>query len=255
MGNSIFVNCKKIGNDGITEVEAPAPIQTKPPSKKTNSEKKTGKHIPNKTKNPLDAVKKQLEDAHTVLDNIEESGIRYQERTEVLKQLIRATDTLRCLIPEDEPGEEEELDTLICVWKERGYYVEKTDLGIKLVLPPVLHKKEKAENVDLYHMERRFCMDDIGRFLQKEKDNLGLETHFLKDQVIVFTHERTRKGNFDYDNLSTSAYINAISDIFLDADTVSNIDFFQRFVRGEENRTIVHIIPKDNFAKWVKSRY
>lgn len=248
-----FKGCTKIGDDGITEVappklgtDKPVPVQPKPAVKVKKAQKK---------KSEFESVKRQLRETESILENITERGIHYQERLDCLQRLVRATDILRCLMPEDDPGADDELETLLVVWKERGYYMEKTEFGIKIVLPPVLSKKERDSNVALVCMEKKYSNADIGRFISHEKSELGIEESFLQDQVLVFTHERVKKGNFDYDNLSTSAYINAIADCFLAADNATNIDFFQRFVRGEENRTIVHIIPRENFAKWVKSRY
>jgi len=247
-----FKGCKKIGDDGITEVAPPKINKEKPePVKVTPAAKKA----PKKKSNEFDTVKRQLQEAEAILETLNERGIHYQERIDCLQRLVRATDILRCMMPEDDPGADDELETLVVVWKERGYYMEQTEFGIKIVLPPVLPKKERDSNVALLCMEKKYSNEDIGRFIAREKKELGIEADFLQDQVLVFTHERVKKGNFDYDNLSTSAYINAIADGFLAADNATNIDFFQRFVRGEENRTIVHIIPRENFAKWVKSRY
>lgn len=244
-------SCKRISNEGVTEVTPPK-LRQKTVRTATSTNKPPKRE---KQPNTVDSIRRQLEEAMMILDSLGDRNIKYDERSDCLKRIIRATDLLRCTIPEDRAEPVDVSDNLMVVWKERGYYVEQTDHGLKIVLPPVLGLRENLNNVELKHMERKFGLDDIQRFLQKEKLEQGINADFLTDQVLVFTHERVRKGTFDYDNLSTSVYINAIADTFLSADNVSNIDFFQRFVRGEENRTIVHIIPRENFAKWVKSRY
>lgn len=244
-------SCKRISNEGVTEVTPPK-LRQKTVRTATSTYKPPKRE---KQPNTVDSIRRQLEEAIMILDSLGDRNIKYDERSDCLKRIIRATDLLRCTIPEDRAEPVDVSDNLMVVWKEHGYYVEQTDLGIKIVLPPVLGLRENLNNVELKHMERKFGLDDIQRFLQKEKMEQGIKADFLTDQVLVFTHERIRKGTFDYDNLSTSVYINAIADTFLSADNVSNIDFFQRFVRGEENRTIVHIVPKADFAKWTKSRY
>lgn len=246
-----FTNCKRIDDAGITEV-APPKLTDKSKVVTTPPKQKAGKK---KIDNSCEAVRTQIQEADTILSEVKDRSISNDEKNNVLKNLVRATDIVRCLTPADDPTSDEEIETLVAVWKERGYYAEQTEHGIKLVLPPVLHKKAVSSNVVMRLTERKYNNDDIGRFLQEEKRRLGLEANFLMNQVLVFTHERVDKGQFDYDNLSTSGYINAITDCFLAADNAMNIDFFQRFVRGEENRTIVHIIPRENFSKWVRSRY
>ncbi len=252
MREGIFGSAVRIDGNGIRDIEPLRPENNAPVKPVIKTTKP-----PKRKKTSSSAVKEQMGSAVSLLEGVEEEDreVTYEEKMECFIKISRAMDSLRHLITDDEKYGKEEIEPVPIVWKECGYYVEKTDLGIKLVLPPVWSKKASPENISLKQAERRFAIHDMAQFFSSEKMRLGITESFLKDQVLIFTHERTEKGQFDYDNLSTSSYINAISDAFLAADNAENIDFFQRFVRGEENRTIVSIISKENYPKWVKQRY
>ena len=248
MSGDFFKNCKKIGNDGVTPVEPPK-IRVAAP-KPVQSNKKAVKKTP-----PY--LRQSLEKAYDIVNNAEKEGrtINREEKLECFVKLVDATDLIRRTIPSDTIGMEIQDTDVTIPWKDLGYYMEKDQHGIKIILPPVMTEKAKLKSIREKNAERTFCINDLMRFLNSEKKRVGIEESFLKDQVLIFCHERISEGYFDYDNLSTSFYINAISDTFLSADNAKNIDFLQRFVRGEENRTIVYIVPKSNFASWAKERY
>lgn len=244
--SDLFERRLVIGNDGTQEVKQPKPSAKKQPAKTkpvkiTNTTAKT--------------VKKKIQNVNSILDRTEGRQIRYDEKVECLSNLVQATDDLRRLITPDEDMGQKEESQVTTIWKKRGYYLEADELGIKMVLPPVMGKKVSDKNIQAKDAERKYARQDLTEFIREEKNRLGMNESFMYDQVLVFTHERQDTGLFDYDNLSTSAYINAVADCFLAADNAKNIDFMQRFIRGEENRTVIYLVPRKNFAKWVKTRY
>lgn len=213
--------------------------------------------MPAKKRTKVMAVKSKLQTALNILDETDGINICYADKIECLSHMVRATDDLRRIVTGDEDYEGDFGTQVTAIWKENGYYIETTEYGLKIVLPAVLHKKAEERSLQIkgIQAEKQYSRHDLSAFLKNEKKRLGITESFMHDMVLIFTHERTSKGLFDYDNLSTSPYINAISDCFLAADTAGNIDFLQRFERGEEDRTIVELIKKTQFAEWSRQKY
>lgn len=226
---------------------APAPkIQKKAvPSKKEGS--------------PVSKARERLGNVLGVLEKLEleDSKMTVDQKMAVLVDMEFAMDSLRRLLPDVIRKDEEPAFTALSdTWNEIGYYVKKDEYGLKMVLPPVMMERSKKKATEKEKTaEREYAMNSVKRFLLMEKSRNGITDSFLKDQVLIFTHERIKEGFFDIDNLSTSYYINAISDVFLAGDTAKNLDLMQRFIRGEENRTICYLVERSKYSKWVKDRY
>lgn len=203
------------------------------------------------------AAKKRLQEAVDILDKTDGETICYADKLECLSNLIRATDSLRRITSGDEDYSRKPESQVTTIWKELGYGIEKKDYGLKIILPAVLPKKASGRNekIRIGQAEKEFARKDLTVFLKEEKEQAGITDSFMTDIVVIFTHERPGKGLFDYDNLSTSPYLNAVSDCFLAADTARNIDFLQRFEQAPEERTIVYLVKKDQFAEWSKRHY
>lgn len=203
------------------------------------------------------AARSKLQTAMDILDNSDGVSIYYSEKIECLSCLVRATDDLRRIVTGDEEYEDYPESQVTAIWKDIGYGMEKTEYGLRIVLPAVMHLKadERSLQIKGSQAEKEYSRRNLNVFLKEEKQRLGINESFMRDVVLIFTHERTNKGLFDYDNLSTSPYINAINDCFLAADTAGNIDFLQRFERGKEDRTIVELVKKTQFAEWSRQNY
>ena len=203
------------------------------------------------------AVRRKLQNAADILDKTDGVSISYADKLACLSNLIHATDDLRHIMTGDEDYTRKKISQITVIWQDIGYGLEKKKYGVKMVLPAVLHRKagNRTDQIKNGQAEKEYARRDLTAFLREEKERLGINESFMRDVVLVFTHVRTNKGLFDYDNLSTSPYINAVSDCFLSSDTARNIDFLQRFEQGEDNKTIVYIIKKNQFAEWSKNHY
>lgn len=195
----------------------------------------------------------------SVLEDLDKKNepMSIEQKMEILTELEFTLDSIRREMPDEVIIDEDPvLEVLERTWCKIGYYVTKDEYGIKMVLPPVMMERTKKKGTEKEKTaEREYAMNSIKRFLLAEKSKNNIEDTFLMNQVLIFTHERIKEGLFDIDNLSTSYYINAISDVFLAGDSAKNLDIMQRYIRGEENRTVCYLVKRESYIKWVKDRY
>jgi len=225
---------------------------TKPFNVKKKADYKAEKPTFEKSRERLRSVLLVLDELDTL-----SAKMTVEQKMQVLVNLEFTIDSLRKVLPDViRKDADEALDALSDTWNKIGYYVTKDEYGLKMVLPPVLMERNRKKTTEKEKVaEREYAMNSIKRFLLTEKTKNNIEDSFLRNQVLIFTHERIKEGYFDIDNLSTSYYINAISDVFLAGDTAKNLDIMQRYIRGEENRTICYLVKREDYLKWVTDRY
>lgn len=226
-----------------------APVQSRP--------KKTV--LPQKKESQYSKAREKLGNVLGILNDLDhrEAKMTLEQKMAVLVDMEFSMDSLRRIQTDViRKDEEPAFQVLQDTWNEVGYYIKKDEYGLKMVLPPVMMERSKKKATEKEKTaEREYVMNSVKRFLMLEKVKNGIEDSFLTDQVLIFTHERILEGHFDIDNLSTSYYINAISDVFLAGDTAKNLDIMQRYIRGEENRTVCYLVKRADYPKWVKDRY
>ena len=212
---------------------------------------------PDKIQNPI-SYQKEIKQIQRVLEILllldkRQDRISADQKMECLENMEFCTDSIRRFTPAViRKDDNTPLKALTDTWSDLGYTLEKDTYGIRMVMMERTKKKatEKEKTA-----ERLYAMYSVRQFLLSEKSTKGIKDSFLKNQVLIFTHERTNDGFFDIDNLSTSYFINAISDVFLAGDTSRNLDLMQRYKKSSENRTVCHLVSREDYAKWVNNHY
>ena len=129
-------------------------------------------------------------------------------------------------------------------WKSFGYGIAKEGNTTHLTLPPILPEHERYSGKG-----RKYISVVLRNFLVSSLE--GVPVTRYKQCVLVFEHQRQSLKKFDYDNLEYKTYQDAISDIFLEGDSIKTLSLYQCFCLGKENQTNVYIIEVEEFSEWI----
>lgn len=132
-------------------------------------------------------------------------------------------------------------------WKSFGYGIAKEGNTTHLVLPPILPEHERYSGKG-----RKYISVVLREFIISALK--GQPVTRYKQCVLVFEHQRQTAKKFDYDNLEYKTYQDAISDIFLEGDSINCLSLYQCFRLGEQNQTNVFIVKPEEFSAWIEEK-
>ena len=130
------------------------------------------------------------------------------------------------------------------VWRTFGYRIAKEGNTTQLTLPPILPEHERYSGKG-----RKYISVVLRNFLVSALE--GTPVTRYRQCVLVFEHQRQSAIKFDYDNLEYKTYQDAISDIFLEGDSINALSLYQCFCLGGENQTNVYIVNAEEFPEWI----